>query len=365
MYYRVLCLLVVILAIGCNSNPYPDRGLYFQQKLDPPKEEKPYGLQVDNVINFDEGIESEFFVKGWVQGDKAIITFDGLPSAAHFDESTGRVTWKPSMDAANDPNDPMVIERSYEVRVSLRGAQDPDRSLRLQQPILLIVKDRPQKFEIVGLPSYDDLREGQTYNIALQVIDEDFPSGPFDIAADGLPRGAVISRVPGDPTKIMVTFRPSYDFVTADDTGLKVVPWMLHISDRRHQIDQNIQWSVHDVRLLPKIISPRQVKQGGSEINFSIRVEDPNGEVVPELTNDAPPFGNLTVETAASWSPGDEGNPFKMVAVKWSGIPADKAGQKESLRFNTCVKSSATQMLNCSNFDIDVNFAASASGENL
>src|ERR1035438_4553538 len=107
----------LLVVAGCRNNPYPDSGILVQNK---PDRKPAFGMEVEDILNFQEGVQGKFPLKGYVPSSLPQITFDGLPKDAVYDSVAGEIRWTPDYNAANDPKDPTVVEKVYPLVITLK-----------------------------------------------------------------------------------------------------------------------------------------------------------------------------------------------------------------------------------------------------
>ena len=78
-----------------------------------------FSIDTVNEVDFQEGVQGTFKVVGYVPSGQPQLTFQGLPTGAVYDPTAGTVTWTPDYNAANDPNDPTVVVKTYTVTITL------------------------------------------------------------------------------------------------------------------------------------------------------------------------------------------------------------------------------------------------------
>ncbi len=135
----ILLSMTALLLAACDSNPYSNGGEKIAPQDQKPGDEdrlsKSYTLDVPVTVNCTEGYSCSFYVRGAVEGERSVITFENLPSDAFFDSRSGAVTWTPAVTSA-----PNGISRVHVVLVNLRG--ETDLSTGLQKTVVFIVNAR-------------------------------------------------------------------------------------------------------------------------------------------------------------------------------------------------------------------------------
>ena len=380
----MLWLLLVAAMAGCNSNPYSDKPETQPEKpaapsgpskptqpskpptvvvpnpvippvpdpntpeppAPPPQPPPVLSLAVDDVMDFVEGQDGQYPVRAQVSAPgKAMLEFVGLPKGMNFDSGTGFLKWTPNMEDANDPKNPMVVEKNSVITVRLYSDKDP-KSI-LQKHVLIVVRDFPRKFQFMGQPAEElSFAEGQTWTQTIRFLDEDFPTGPFQVMLLGLPTQVKLQANAGQP-EFTLQFAPEYGF--APPAGL-VFKGEIQVIDPRGRVLRLPQtWNVKDVRLSPILAGPAEAASQGSSVRFFLFAEDPNGDELPAVDFVTRPGFGKAVLTPTRIA--QAGNPRLMVQVDWSEIPKEKFGTMETLTFKAC-----TSAAGCTNLALPVRF---------
>ncbi|RYG58050.1 hypothetical protein EON80_27535 [bacterium] len=105
-----------------------------------------------------------------------------------------------------------------------------------------------------------------------------------------------------------------------------------------------MKWRVMDDRKAPSVLIPESISQGPI-VNFSIRAEDPNGEMIPILKESTVvPFGVVKLTKLDSGKPNratDDTYPFVLYSVTWDQIRAEDIGKTVPLSFKFCDSASS------------------------
>ncbi len=278
--------LPLILLSACQTNPYPTQGVITVDKPLTAKEVLPaYSVGVPDVLYFTEGQESTYPIELRVPAPgQAVISAAGLPEGAVLDSQSGKIRWTPGFQAANDSNNLARKQRSYEVTLSLRSSEDPITNVR--RTIVLVVHDSPRNFKLNGAVQWT-VNENEKATSPYVIESEDFPQGPFEVIAEGLPSWAKIERDATQPTLFSVVVSPEGD--VAKTRGREWENWprfdiILHIlTPDRGDYRNSLAIYVQDVRQKPLVVSSSKV-QSGRSVSVPLVAFDPNLEIRPKLT---------------------------------------------------------------------------------
>jgi hypothetical protein len=383
---KTASLVLLALVAGCKQNPLPTDGELLREK--PPVKAPvlpPLLLEMPESVDFFEGKAGELEIKASVPAPgNPLVTIEGLPAGATYDAGTGKLTWTPDFLAANDERDPRAAEKAYPLRVFLRSSED--NLTYVQRPLVILVRDIPRKFNIEypkpaatpaptpvspfpvpvspTAPTYtENLEEGQSIERSITVVSEDFPKGPFDLRAQGLPEGASLklAAAAGDPSKYVFSYQPSALSVDLNTTTVVTSPFVQNnvefiATDPAGRISKlSVAYKVTDKRMDPQISAPPVVEQG-TNIFFTFRADDLNGEVAPKIIPVDPPFGTFARKREVEAPRTQTSNPWSMSSVRWTDIPEDKVGTSYDLVFHVCVQKSKNNYEYCKDSTVKVNF---------
>ncbi len=359
--------LTCVLALaGCKQNPFPEQGLITPVTPDPPRQvAPPYGLKVPARAIFEEGKPGSVSIQAWVPAPgSSRIQVVGLPAGAVFDSANLTINWTPSYSDGNDPADPTSTAREYPIQILLNNTADPTTSLSGETT--LVVRDVPQTIQLVGASnSWMDENSATPFTQEIVIQSADFPNGPFQLNAAGLPAGAVLNRSPGSLIAFTLNYTPDSSVVRfAPGSARNSREFLIEltaVAPNQSKFVKQLKWTVRDTRNYPRISSPGEVTQG-PDVNFTLTAEDLNGEVAPRVTLNTPvPFGRavLTLLREDSPLPADR-NPLTIMNVGWVDIPADRVGTRQSMSFNICVNKTLTQQTYCRVESVTINLQSVA-----
>lgn len=342
---------VGVLALGgCRANPIPDAGIL--SRLAPV--ERPvapaYGLKAPQVTEFTEGQPGRVQIEAYVPGTRK-MRLEGLPTGAVFDETKMLLSWQPDYQAANDPQSPQIIVRTYTVKVLLWDAADP--SVVYSQDTALVVKDSPRPMQI-QVPSKIAITEGKAFSGEIVVTSPDYPNGPFEILTEGLPDGATISPAPNQPSRYLVRYTPSYRVVANNDYMNRFDIKVTAVAPNLGRASDQVVWSVYNDRQKARVSAPKSLVQG-LDVTFTVHSEDLNGEAAPQLSIVAPTLGKatLTILEKDTTVPSDR-NPAASAMIRWTDLPQSFLGTQQTLTFKSCVLSNL-----CQNHLVPIQFSQS------
>lgn len=182
----ILALFVILVA--CQQNPYNGKkAVEVPRPVEPPKP-KPlgaYSMDVPELVQVDEGTLTEFYVRGTVPvPGSPVVTFTNLPAGMNYDSATQKMSWTPSYQDADNPQNLTDDVRLYQVRVDLFSSED--KHIALTRFITVAVKDNPRGLNILS-PLEASGRVGVELVQTVRFEDLDYPNGPFYAALDGMP----------------------------------------------------------------------------------------------------------------------------------------------------------------------------------
>ena len=353
------------LLAGCHSNPYDK----MQDRLTPqPVVVRPaapvFDIEAPEVVDMTEGEASNFRIKARVLSGDPVVTFEGLPKGAVYDAATGEVHWTPPMGAAVDPSNPLSTTNSYQVRIFLTSTEE--KKSRTRRSVVILVHHRTEDTKVLGFEPKPTLREGEAFVQTIEIVNSSFPKGPFSVSIGGAPEGVVVEAT-SEPTKFLIKYTPPYSAVTSDsytrycyltsESGrCKITNWTLHVFDsRRYATSFQTEWSVLDKKREPNASVPSSVEGSGLAAEFYIQVDDPNGEMVPEVKIEGAPMGVVSFITVQSNEKPTFGNPGAMMRAVWTGLPSSVAGTKQKLDLKICTARYYSDQ-NCVNRSVEVSF---------
>lgn len=351
---RVRYLIAFLLLAGCQQNPY--KGRPGVQAPTIKKEEKPkveptgaYALVVPDMMAFTEGVRTEVEIIGSVPTPGNIrFVVNGLPSGMVFDPQTNKLIWTPDFQAANDPQDPTVRTRFYNIEVQLFSTADALTSLT--KTAVLQVKDTPQPLNIKSALSIAG-SEGQPITHVIEFEDLEFPTGPFEALIEGFPAGTKLEWPDHKIPRFQITWQPDFNAVRGRAQEILGGKVALH-NPRGRRLEFQTQWTIANVVAPPRVAGPSDIDQGPS-VDFIVIAEDVNNEDPPQWkVVNGPTEGDFRVQNETlSGGP----LPRSMGVVTWKRIPRNKLGSPVTVDLQACVKSTS-----CTNHQVRVQANASA-----
>jgi hypothetical protein len=334
------------------------------QPLRPPRllpPPAPYSIHVRDHLEFPvlEPTQHEFQVNVPPPGTP-VVTIDNLPAGAVFDAAAMSLTWTPTTQDAQDPAVPGQYFRFHPITIRVSSSEDP---LIVVSKTVTLVIQATRGDVTLDVPAAE-MFEGQEGSQEIVVRSQDFPNGPFDVSSNNLPGGARIESVAGDPTRFRVKYTAGFDTVNTSDS--------LDASTRTYYKSRSLAYlvtlpngvrkvatgdlKIWDRRLPPLISSPLRLTRARTSIEFIMRADDQNGEVIPAVSFLSPPFGRIEVTTLQESMPLVPGtrSPYKTVLVRWLDVPASSTERITSLEPLVCVRSTGRDMDLCDSTPIDV-----------
>ena len=364
---KSMMLVAVLAGVGCQGNPYAK---ITNRMIDKPVEQKPtpstvgFICEVPPVIEVAEGANESVKLNCRVPEGDAIVAFEGLPNFIKPDPAKPDVLLiTPKVGDGIDPNHPTDLLRKFIIRIKLTSSKTPN-AVRTDT-VVVLVRHAARGLTVSDFDLGARILEGSTYESTFTVQSADFPRGPFVVSGVDVPPGVVISAT-ANPNRFKVTYKPDYTAVKLgsannvcyDGLGNLVecnhMTWKLNVVDPRGGLySAQAEWDVVDVRQFPVSVVPKSVVAPGGIANFYFHTQDPNGEIVPQITPVLPPFGTVKIEEVAQ---GKSPAPFLMVRVTWMDTPPEVIGTTQSLVLKTCVKDPDGGMLQCKDNPVSVNF---------
>jgi len=302
---------------------------------DKPKEPQPGAdsLQIPAKMTFNEGSPGEYIVKVSVKGKgNAVLTFSGLPGGVQYDQAAQRLKWTPDYKAANDPSNPNVISKEYDVEVILTSDENPG-IIRLKENVVLRVDDTPMPANLLS-PLDARGREGQILVHEIKWQDQEFPTGPFEAAIAGLPQDVFVEWPDKKVPAFKLKWNPQYDKIV-NKTFEDFVGHVQIFNPRGKRLDFNVRWSINNQYVAPTVGGPTSIIQRG-DIDFVVMSEDINNEQAPTWSfKVALPYGLSSItNTPVPGAP----RPQTTGIISWKAIPPDKLGIPVNVELQACVQ---------------------------
>ncbi len=340
---------------GCQVDPFPAEGTIRQDKPVERPVAKPWGIDVPERLEFEEGRLGEYRVMAHVPAPATpILAMADLPAGVSFDSETGVISWEPDFAAGNDPRDPTADSRSYVARVLLSSSEEPQSVI--EKIVTLVVSNTPRDVELQWDVSDFEMTEGEAFRANVEILSEDYPQGPFQFFMTGLPSGVQVDGDSRSASRFKVGFTPGLNMVGRNDSflgGRFYKNWQAQavvVDPSGRQTVTPIHWKVIDARQNPVISAPSSVQQL-DDIRLQIVSQDPNLETAPLVNVVRPAFGTLDVDHD------DEGF-TTLTSIRWHGIPEDQIGTTHSLQIRACVYGSSWQKNRCETRSIEVKIEA-------
>lgn len=330
--------LVLAFLAGCQSNPYPDSEVSNKPEVIRNPVKPGMGIDIPNIISFDEGLENQFAVKVSVPKGNPILEWIGLPQGAVYDPTTSLVTWTPSFSDANDPNDLSVKVKDYVVTLKLRSDEDP--VSEIFRTITLKVKDTPRPLNLTLSTNSVDVEEGTSKNLVKINFDcEDFPNGPFQVSLKNGQAG-VIRPGTQDGEWLMTapafghgTVKTPRDCTSSWNCGLKFEETITIFTPDGRRAEKDISIKLKDKRLPVAISLPQQLEVSG-ELYLGFSALDSNEEVMPKISiTKAPTLGQFEIITSPEKS---ESNYEGKYIISWTNIPQEAYGKTFDFQISAC-----------------------------
>lgn len=352
MGMKSIALILLVTVVGCNSNPYPEDGTLSRNPPPIRREVSPvFSIVAPAVVEFKENQSKTFKVEYVLPVGAPIVEVDGLPPKAQFLKDKGEFSWTPDFTAGNDPQNPSVSPRSYQLNLTLRSSVDPIAAVTTN--ITLLVYDSPRMTTLVPATRTYYATEGQLFRMEVQVKNEDYPAGPFTAKLLEAPLGMKIASF-GSPDRFELSYTPDFDAVNIiqySNPHAKSVK-VLFTTPNQPPLEASVGFSVYDQRQAPQIVAPTKVS-AGRDFNFLVTAFDPNKEVIPSLSVESIPFGTITSDfTETRLIP----MPTRVSSFSWKNIPRDRMGTTARINFKSCVHQTYYDLTNCRSHPVDVSF---------
>lgn len=359
---KILSLLFVTsFLLSCEYDPYPNNGSI---EPNPRRETMPpraaIGTNILKQYKLTEGRETFIKWKATVPAPGVPeLTILGLPSGATFDKKTMEFKWTPGYFDGNDPLNPSISIRTYNMTILVRSSLNNIKAEEYE--VQLTVEDNPQKFEIVGDDS-DHVYEGSKLDYRFNIDNFDYPQGGedgFSVTADNLPPGMEIKKL--SATHYKITGTPDYhDVILSEPDNCNT--WrqnckeynikLTAVNPANHITTKEVKLEIRDERLAPKLVIPEAIEQG-LDSSFQISAYDLNADVAPEIkiSPDSMPYGDFKVTPLK-----DEETKSSVLNVTWSDIPPSYNGKTKTFDLEACVYDRYKDYDNCvkGTFDLKI-----------
>lgn len=365
---KLLLLSLVILFVGCEQDPYPgatndEGGLRGDRRREQNPPKIALAIVIPDKVNLQEGNKFVQKIKVEVQKPgKPIVEVDNLPDGAVFDPKELTITWQPDFNAGNDPADPTIRVRRYNITIRLFTTEPGRENESLVRELPLFVYDTPRNFEVKARDEAYVV-EGQTLSYDFEIKSEDYPQGPFNVFSSDIPANSKIEKL--SETRYRVIYTPDYHHVKLGHNATSCLrpSWenncfiykgsITALNPAGHRTEKELKIQIQDKRLPVELSTPTNMESGLS-VSFSVSAVDPNGEVAPEisLASSLPEYGEFKTFLEENAE-----NNFSVLHVVWFDIPPSYNGSRSSFSFNSCVRSSSSSKRSCrtKHFDIQIN----------
>jgi hypothetical protein len=341
-FMRLYLVLALVVLTACKQNPYPDSGSLEPREPRTPRQVEPtLSLAIDDVIEYYEGRELRYGIRAAVkEPGLPELSIDNLPSGATFDKEKMILAWKPSFFDGNNPKDPSIKSRIYPITIWLRSSLDQTQAIKKQ--VSLVVHDVPREIKVNGNASIT-VSENQKMVYRFSIANEDYPQGPFKVVTSDFPANTHIIKE--NENNYRLEFEPDYYHVNirTDGTSKSYKGKIIVANPANHMQEKPVDLRVNDSRLSSKIVAPERLVQG-LDVSFQVAAYDLNKEVTPqiELLSNRPGFGQFRTELVQNAE-----NHSAVLNIFWNDIPPVNNGQKFTLRYRSCVLSSAWSYNKC------------------
>jgi hypothetical protein len=341
--FKYLPLVTLMSLVGCNSNPYSEMN---RSKTPPPirEEVRPtFGIDIPDVLSFDEGSKSEFSIRVSVPNGKPQIDWNGLPDGASYDIQKGILSWKPSFTDANDPLDLSVKSRDYLVTLILRS--DADQVSAVKKTVIFKVKDTPRPILLNLTNTFIDVIEGQEKVLTgISVSSLDFPNGPFRVLLKSGKTGTLREgERPGEWDLWTPGFSPETIKVGRDCrenwSCFKEFEETISVFTPDGRVGQkSIKVRLGDSRFPVALSLPKEITTSG-DLALTFSGLDQNMEVLPQVSiEEAPEVGDLSLSLSSDKAASEYEGKFRL---SWTQIPLDAYGKTYFFKVRACNSSNS------------------------
>lgn len=359
MKFHLLAILALLSLIGCESNPYPTDGVLANNPVSNRYNARPaLGIDAPDIMRFEEGVSSEYKINFQVPNGRAILSWEGLPEGASFDDTKKALVWEPGFDAANDSANPTIKTREYKVAVTLYSSDDLANAAR--KTMILQVYDTAREITAIGLNSTYSMKEGTAESLAVFQIDSaDFPARDLRVELKDNKAGSKLVRndSTGDielkaefdidflkvGSRECQTYGSACSFkvenavlVTAPDGRIQEVPFTITVTDIRKDAEVSL---AQDINVT-----------GDTSVSFT--AIDGNKELAPEVKLiSAPNLGLFELKKVSNATYQSQ------YVITWTQIPIEAVGQSFPVSLEVCTAAyrySANTLL-CRSFSVNLN----------
>lgn len=347
---------LLVLLVGCNKNPYPDKGIISVTQPAEPEDVRPaISVDIPDNVELKEGSEGQVTIRAVVpKPGVPVITFEKLPEGAVWDPATMTLSWKPGFEMGNAPNDPQVKVMVYPVVVWVRSSQDEVQAVR--KSMNLIVHDTPRPITINSANDFEAI-EGDTARFNFSIVNQDYPRGPFDVSLGDFPVNSEIEKINNTDYRVRLT--PDHQHVNVlRDTSCwssrgacrEYKTRLVVINPAGHKFEKKVTIKIIDKRIAPKVVAPDNLEQG-LDVNFQVGAYDLNSEVTPniEMTSRAPTIGQFSIDHVR-----DTNGNSTVARISWLDLPPSMNGTTQTFSFRSCVNDGSRRMQNCVSRDVRV-----------
>lgn len=362
MKFHLLALFALFSLVGCESNPYPTDGVLSKNPASTRFNVRPNIIIADpGTLLFEEGVSSEYKIDFQVPSGRAILSWQGLPEGAVFDETKQSLVWTPGFEAGNDSADPTIKTRFYKVIVTLYSSDNlnegTDRILTLQ------VNNTPREITAIGLKTDYAMKEGTSASLeTFEINSADFPFKDLRVELKDNKAGSRLVRndATGD-----IELRAEFDvdflkvgakecqswsssctfkvqnavLVTAPDGRNQEIPFTIAVTDVRKEAEVSL---AQDINVT-----------GDTSISFT--AVDGNKEIAPEVKLiSGPSLGMFELKKISS------ANYQSQHSISWSQIPIEAVGQSFQVVLEVCTAAYrySVNTLLCRNITANLNVQA-------
>ncbi len=329
-------LLLLVFVIACKENPYPvdtgSKNVYGAEET--PESPRRSGLAavVPDFIHLKEGKErTHAFQVSVPEPGKPIITLKDLPPGAQFDAQTQTLSWTPGFFDGNNPEDPTIKSKSYKVGFELRSSVLAKEAITKE--FHLVVEDVPRPANVESLSFTADVVEGQDLAYEFDIVDLDYPLGPFSVSISDFPPNSILEKV--TDVHYIIKFHPDHQFVKIPNKFLEFAGEIFITNPAGHQTKKQVDFKVIDERLEPLMEVTENLIQG-LDVSFQVMAHDPNDEMEPQINITSSldtQIGNYSKQII-----NDEKSRTSVVKINWTEIPPSHNGETIEFDVKSCVK---------------------------
>ncbi|MGB0453842.1 MAG: hypothetical protein ACPGJV_09020 [Bacteriovoracaceae bacterium] len=364
MIKQTLVAATLVLAVGCNDNPYnkvKKENLTAQRPQD--KRAVPAGgsASYEKIMTFTEGTESRYKMRFTVPKGNPVLRFENLPDGAFFDKATSELVYTPKLDVT----DSKKVFSFRDITIWVSSSANP--SIATTYAATIKVRNKRMETKIsFGTGNYDmiSVNEGDKVSKKLKIESQEFPTGPFEVVIAGAPTNLDAKPDQNDPTIWTLEYTPDFSEILRTDSTACPSAWTCAIErdititviepDGYKNPSLVKTLKVTDKRAKPIVYIPKKIEQG-LNAEFQFIAIDKNNEVEPivKVKGIGPVIGEIKIETSSFSNPNQKA---VIARVMVSDIPPAKIGTTDTFRFNICVLNRYKRPNECYEHDTKVTY---------